>query len=661
MIPLAFDSETALIRPGLQAPPITCVSTWSGAGGDLLDHVAGPATIAAVLECPDVLIVGHNVAFDMVVLAAEVPAMLPAIFAAYEADRVTCTEVRQKLLDIAAGVYRSVSDEDEDGRTVSSQYSLEDLAWRLLRRRLEKDVWRLRYGELRGVPIASWEPGARLYPLEDARATFDVFQAQEDPRALPYLEDQFRQARGAFWLRLMSTWGIQTDHQGVHELAAKTGLAYEKVAVDLRAAGLLRADKVVRRRTGLVEKVPGSRNTKAAQFRIVAAYRALGKEIPLTDGGKSGIRQPSLDETACTESGDPVLVKYAELTSLKAVLSKDVPMLAAGITTPIHSRFEVLKETGRTGSSGPNLQNLRRAPGIRECFVPRCHTCGTTTPRAGGCPGCGGPSYVFISTDYGQLELFTLGQVCYSILGHSSLGDALNAGKDPHLMVASQILGCDYEAARAIRKGSDHRSPEYHQVDNARQTGKVGNFGFPGGLGADAFVAFALSNYGVRLTKSQAVELKRVWISTWREMPEYFRWIDRQVKANPPLLRHLFSNRVRGAVGYTDGCNTMFQGLGGDVAKSAGWGVARACYVDRGSPLFGFRIVNFVHDEFVTEGPEPLAHEAALEQSRIMVDASRPWLPSFRGIEAEPAIMRRYSKEAGLVKDANGRIVPWEP
>lgn len=652
MVPVSLDTETALIKPGLQSPPLTCVSLWTGETGSLLDHVEGPSFFSTLLDSPDVLIVGHSIAYDMIVIGNERPDLLPRIFDAYERDRIACTEIRAKLLDIAAGVYRQVKLENEKGEIKVAGYSLEDQAYRLLGRRLDKNTWRLRYGELRGIPLDRWEPGARQYPIEDARATFDVWQAQE--AGAQYLEDQYRQARAAFWLRLMSTWGIHTDARGVEDLARETGREYERIASDLRAAGLLRPDRTVKRRNGPVEVVPGSRDTKRAARLLEAAYRAKGREVPPTKGG--GV---ALDASSCLESGDPLLEKYGRIGAVKAILSKDLPMLREGIYTPIHSRFEPLKETGRTGSDHPNLQNLRRAPGIRECFVPRCHGCGAVTPNPGPCQRCGGVPSVFIATDFGGLELNTLAQVCYSVFGFSALGDMINSNIDPHLRIAEQLLGEPYDALKRIRKTAPHDSPEYQRMDNGRQTGKVANFGFPGGLGPAALVSFALDSYNVRITEDDARALKRVWMDTLPEMSWYFRWIDGQVNANPPLVRHLFSNRFRGGVGYTDACNSYFQGLGSDVAKAAGWAIARACYVDTKSPLYGFRMVLFVHDEFVTEGPEDRAHEAAQEQSRLMVEASRPWLPNLKPIEAEPSVMRRYSKNAKPVF-VNGRLVPWE-
>lgn len=630
---LSLDCETDLIAPGKQAPELACVAIWAESGASrLYGRREWLNAIAPLIRDPQVRITGHGIAFDMAVLGNEAPHLLPDIFAAYEADRIYCTEIRAKLIDIARG-WRKFHP-DKRGKLQKSTYNLEDLSLRDLNRQLDKDTWRLRYGELKHVPIHAWPEGAKIYPLEDTRAGFDLWQFQEQFGA--FLRDQFRQTRSAFWIRLMSNWGIHTDPQGVWELAQRTQRDFDKIAEELKAAGLLRPDRQVKRRaTGLLETEKGSRNVKAAGERLIAAYARQGKDYPRAPKGG-----PKLDEQACLDSGDPILALYAKATSLGNVLSKDVPELEKGVQVPIHSYFDPLKETGRTSSAGPNIQNVKRVPGIRECFVPR-------------------PGTVFIASDYGGLELCTLAQVCKTVLGYSTLADALNAGWDPHLMIASKILGADYQVLKEIRSGTSHPWFTSDDVDNARQTGKVANFGFPGGLGAATLVAYALMSYGVRMTEDQARDLKRIWLETWPEMRLYFNWINAQTSAPQPLICQLYSERYRGGPSYTAACNSYFQGLGSDIAKDAGWHIIKACYVLRESPLWGCRPVNFVHDEFILEAPERRAHEAAIELARIMMARARVWLPDV-SIKCEPLIMSRWSKKAKPVWQ-DGRLVPWRP
>lgn len=664
----AFDTETECFRPGCQAPPLVCL-TWQhdDSGPKIVHWTEARGVFAKALEHAE-LLVGHNVAFDLAVCGAMWPDLVPAIFQAYADDRVADTMLREQLYDIATGAFRGFP--DERGVWRRHDYNLDACARRLAGIALKKDGWRLRYAEFRDIPLAAWparaaelsakareqvEAGTKdkdleavaygdpeevvRYPLEDARATFEVYQAQERRRAahraedgVDVLADQFRQARGAWWLRLMSTWGVRTRPEGVDVLRAQTEKEIERLTSGLVAEGLVRAD--------------GSRDTKKATARMleVCGWREVAKNEyekaredarPLRRTAGGGV---TLDRDACKASDDPVLSDYGERAQLKAVADKDVPMLAAGTRFPVHPRTDIAA-SGRTTMSAPNLQNLRRLPGIREAIVPR-------------------PGRVFVQADYPGLELRTLAQTCFDLFGHSALGDMLNRGEDPHLAFAAKVLGIPYDEAKEHKKRKD--------VDAARQVGKVFNFGSPGGLGAEKLVLFARKTYDVTLSIEQAREFKQTWLETFPEMREFFAHVARLTdnEDDRATLKQLRSDRIRGGTPYTAACNTYFQGLGADATKAAGFAVSRACYVDAASPIFGSRIANYVHDEFILETDDrPEAHDAAIELSRLLREEANRWLPSvpFKEPDPEPLIMRLWSKEAVAVHDENGRLVPWEP
>jgi len=442
------------------APELVCV-TWQTPGeAPGIMHADDPRALPLVrgwLE-GDELLAGHHVAYDFAVLCAKWPELVPLVFRAYDAHRVTDTLLRQQLLDIAAGQFRgylrtfekavcAVHDDcdpehcpaatiKKGARWVPYNYDLDAVGYRATGRRLDKDTWRLRYGEFLHVPLSEWPEGARTYPLDDARMTLDVFLQQEEHAQ--YIPDQFRQARAAWALHLTSVWGLRTHGPGVDKLEAATRTALAGIEGDLQAAGLVRAD--------------GSRNIKAARARMVQVCEALKKPVRLT--AKGGV---SLDSDACEASEDDLLGDYAELTALKSVLAKDLPMLRAGVTYPVHTTFG-MAASGRTTSSKPNTQNPRRLPGIRECVVPR-------------------PGKVFAQADFSGLELHTLAQCCVTLFGQSKLAEVLNAGLDPHTAFAADILGISYEEAVARKKTSDE------SLENARQTAKVANFRISGRLG----------------------------------------------------------------------------------------------------------------------------------------------------------------------------------
>ena len=129
----------------------------------------------------------------------------------------------------------------------------------------------------------------------------------------------------------------------------------------------------------------------------------------------------------------------------------------------IHARYDSFKSNGRTGTSDPmNTQNLPRAGGERECFVPR-------------------PGFLFADCDEDMLELRTWAQACLETVGQSTLADALNSGVDVHLDTGGEILGgVPYEEMKARKKET--------KVKEARQSAKPVNFMLPGGGGAERLV-----------------------------------------------------------------------------------------------------------------------------------------------------------------------------
>jgi hypothetical protein len=109
------------------------------------------------------------------------------------------------------------------------------------------------------------------------------------------------------------------------------------------------------------------------------------------------------------------------------------------------------------------------------------------------------------------------------------------------------------------------------------------------------------------------------------------------------------TGRIRGRVRFTQARNTPFQGLAADGAKLALFALVRA----------GYRVVAFIHDEFVIELPEEADHGA--EAARIESILNR-FMESVTGgvpVDCEYALSRRWSKKAKAVF-LDDRLIPYE-
>lgn len=619
MNPIAFDSETYLIQPGQQFPPMVCATfSADGRSGDIFRACDAKDNIRA---CYAHGVVGANTAFDSGVSASMWPDILPELFDAYDNDRVECVQTRQKLIDIALGCYRGFK--AVGGKLTKLGYSLDDLTRRHTQMVLDKEgPWRLRYGTLDAVPLDWWPAEAKAYAVNDAIATAQVRAAQEPYAHL--LADQYRQARYDFALKLTSGWGLRTDPEGVPFFAQAIDAHWAHLGSILQEWDLVRPN--------------GVRDTKAAAAEMVAHCQREGLPVQRTDPtAKFPDGQVSLSTDTCLESGSDRLKVYGEYSRIMAVRSKDLEFLQRGTHEPLHCRYEVLVESGRTSSSKPNIQNLRRIPGIREAFIP-----------AAGC--------VFAVADYGGLELATMAQACIELVGFSKLADLLNEGIDPHLYFACKMLGIEYADGKARLKPANGADPD-KEIVNARQTGKVFLFGSPGGLGAATMVDYARALYKIRLTEPQCRQLKDLWLHLFPEFREYFKVVGAMVEQGRGVGQ-LYTGRWRGNVTYTSGCNTFFQGLGADVAKLAGWALTKACYLGPG-PLQGCRPCAFIHDEWILECPEWQAAEAVEEMRTVMIREAGKLLTGVR-IDVEHLLTRRLSKKAKQLRGPDGRMIPWD-
>lgn len=614
MIPFAFDTETHLITDDEPSPKIVCLSYAMGEASGVLAPGPGLELLAQCLADPEIEIVGHNLAFDFRVCLRAWPELEPLVWAAYDAGRVYDTKIAAWLDDIARGTF-------EGSR--KGAYTLATLVSKYMGDHLEKgeDTWRLRYAELDDIPIEQWPAEAVEYARLDAAMALAV--RGEIRTTGGETPDLRRQCAHDWWLSLVGTHGIATD-------AARVGAMFERVTD--------RAAELARELVGLgwvsFDKDGIHRHPSRVQARV---WEILGEGCKRTKGG--GV---SADAESCEATGDPALLKYALLTRLLDLISKDSEYL----TKPLVRCSYGLAESGRSTSYGPNVQNLKTDPfsekgehpilGVRECLVPR-------------------PGYVFAGADYDGLELRTMAQVCKTVLGTSKLAESLNSGTDPHAIVASELLGTPYDEIKATLKIPDH--PDYAKVYRGRQCGKVANFGFPGGLGFKRLIEQARGpKYGVQLDEAEARRLKDIWLSAHPEFREYFLWINDLVHSGQPC-EQLFSGRLRGGASYTELANTMFQGLGADATKAAGYALTKACRGSTG-PLAGSHPIVYVHDEFWIEVPEDRAEAAAEEMARVMVEAAGVFLPDVPP-KAEPFLARRWSKSAKRTI-VDGRLVPWD-
>lgn len=628
---VGFDCETYLILPGNPAPRMVCLTTAERGGGEvdtaLYDRADGLAWFRAIIVRPDVVLIGANVYYDLGILCAEDPSLVPLVFAAFDAGRIRDAQVRQKLRDIRDGCMKYTI--DVDGEITGQRYALADLVWRYLKRdrsheKKGPDVWRLRYSELDGVALCDWPEPARRYAIQDAIDALlihEIQYADDEPIEMngeviaatgdDTIADELRQTRYQWALHLMSLWGIRTDVEAVDRL---------EVALRDRAAKLLAE---VRHEAPELVTAAGKRCMAPIYQRVDQAYEG---NPPRTDTGR-----PATDRETLEESGDEGLRLVASLVKTTKMLSKDLKDLRRGVTYPINARWNGLVESGRISCSKPNLANPPREGGVRECFVPR-------------------PGHVFVDIDLDTIELRGLAQVNLELQGRSDMAEALRAGRDLHADFAADLSGQGYEAFILSLDLGDK------EAALVRQFAKIGNFGFPGGMGWRSLVSYA-KGYGIEISPEQAKKLHGAYQRKWSEMPGYFaivkRWLGLEGRGYVVQRR---SNRIRGGVTFCKACNSLFQGLVADATKSAFWELQKACYL---GPLAPARPVLYLYDQFVVEAPEERAHDIAEGVHKLVMREVQSWMPDVP-VSGKPSLTRRFYKGPKPIV-INGQLVPSKP
>jgi DNA polymerase I len=178
---------------------------------------------------------------------------------------------------------------------------------------------------------------------------------------------------------------------------------------------------------------------------------------------------------------------------------------------------------------------------------------------------------------------------------------AFRAGKDLHVLTASQVLGI----------------PEDQVEKDQRQLAKALNFGLIYGMGAQRLEEHAWTTYRVRMREDEATHHRQRFFQTYRGIQQWHRQTAARLKGEQALAPRTLAGRRRLGVGkFTEALNTPVQGTGADGLKLA---LARLFASRDEAP--NTRLIAVVHDEILAECPEADAESTAEWLARYMTTA----------------------------------------
>ena len=546
---LAIDTETT-IAPFTETPDLVTFQVFDGESlyyvdrslvGDFLKkHVTRTLVFANAPFDIDVL---RKFTEDKYLLKEQI-----------ERDRIFDVNILYRLWHLATG------------GDVPRKYGLSKISQELLGQELDKneDV-RCNFAEYKGTPLQEIPKAFLEYGASDVIATFYCFirlRLEISKLNTSTMLSHHIQLLGALALNRMYKNGIGFDEERASALLTELNSKLEVLHAKMSAYGF----------------VKGIKGNQAA-YNYVIEFSGL--PLPKTDQGDYSMKESDLEKY----SDNPFIASFLEYKRTE----KTTFFIRKLQGSRVHPRYDILKNTGRTGCSSPNIQQLPRDGDIRSMFKAR-------------------EGNTLLITDYSAIELATLAQHVYTNFGSSVMRNKINDGADLHKYYASVLFGV----------------PEDKVEKWQRQAAKAANFGFPGGLGIETFIQFA-KGYDLNVSEHEAQKMKDTWFEAFPEMKEYMKGEEGSVTT--------LTGRIRANTTYCAEKNTPFQGLAADGAKIALYNLMDA----------GFELVGFVHDEIITEVPENTAEEMRGLQEEIMVNSMSLVVPDVK-ISVESTISPRYCK-----------------
>lgn len=707
MAEISLDFETCPFGPSNLAPKPICVSV----AGD-----QGPGIVVASCESefPDVvefalksdLLITTNGCFDLCVALAHLPQFSDLIWDALREDRVTDILLREKLLVLGdtGDLEFSVLPNGAKKKLLYSQAALEEKYLGVNRSddKEDEDAWRANYIALEGMPASEYPEDAYMYSLLDAQYCYDIFLKQQETNNPLALRSQFLRMRTSMALYLNSCWGFPVNRKLVEKMTVELGEKFhEKNFSRLIKSGILRpsepAEPHVRQFVKAVEllgyqpedwtphieklsalgikfKQPKAATKNVKMLQELVKQICEANEIPVrwTDNEEKPQVSYSEEVQVDLEGLDPTFDEFIERNKIQKLVTTELPRMASA--DRVHPKYNTIVSTGRTSSFGnrktdknpayPAVNIQQIDPRVRPAYVAE-------------------DGRVICSIDYSFIELVSAAQRCFSLFGQSKLRDLINADMDPHaalgVVIANQMdperkyPGISYDDFLKLKKTDNDFFKHFRGL--AKPTG----LGFPGGLGARTFIAYAKKTFKVDLIKlagsveaaiEMAKKLKEIWLEMFPEFRAYFDWVSTQCIdvewSAPDDVRYQYSTRmglIRRNCLYTAATNGC--ALQSDTAEGAGislFSLARHMHDPRlESPLLGCHQLAFVHDEVLLDFPEDqYMHERAYAASDLMVAGMRESMTDVK-VTANPCLMRVWDKRAEPVFDDKKRLTIWTP
>lgn len=407
-------------------------------------------------------------------------------------------------------------------------------------------------------------------------------------------------------------WKIETPYTKTLWRMERHGIRVDRQRLELAAPEAVKEiEQVEKEIAKLAGRVINPKSTPQLRDWLINE-RGLSP-VKMTKGGKTGVREASVDATFLDRhSGDEavkLVTKHRELSKLYGTYITGLHEVMDP-RDRIHTRFnQDVARTGRLSSSNPNLQNIPRPANDKW------HLRGAFIPEDGN---------VIIAVDYEQLEMRLLAAASME----PKMIDIFASGRDIHTGNVEMVFGIPYDdvvkAKKIEKQVKNGELPPEAMTDyvnlclRRRNEIKSVGFGLNYGMGA---VRLARQ---LGISDQEAQDLINKYMDTYPAVQQFFKEAVHETETTgyaftllgrrrnvPEIMSYRKDERAQGERIAT---NTQIQGSAADVCKVAQINLDKIDLEGR----YGCKQLLQVHDEVVFECPRETAAAAQAEIADIM-------------------------------------------
>lgn len=420
---IAFDTETTDIDPNLADLVGMSFSFAKGTGyfvtvpaeKDKVVHIL--ERFRPVFENPDILWIGQNIKYDMIMLKWYGFGLRGRVYDTMLANYVIDPDGKRSMdmMSIKYLGYEPVSIETLIGKKGKGQLSMRD------------------------VPLEQ----IKEYAAEDADVTLQLKQAFDPLLVKNEVNRVFEEVENPLIAAL-----IDMEYEGVGLDVDFLRQYSKELERDIR-----QAEDNIYRHAGIAFNIGSPKQLGEVLFEKMKIDAGQKK----TKTGQYATGEDILQKLRHKHQIVEDILAYRELTKLKSTYVDALPGLINPRTGRLHTSFnQAVAVTGRLSSNNPNLQNIpirtERGREIRKAFIPRNN------------------DYCILSADYSQIEL----RIVAAISGDEAMISAFKENKDIHTATAARVYNVEEKdvtkdmrrAAKAVNFGIIYGQSAFGLAEN---------------------------------------------------------------------------------------------------------------------------------------------------------------------------------------------------